>query len=183
MNVDELKNLVKCIPGSIVCYSNELFQHNDKSFFISMCAPTGKGDHFVAFYFSKNVCYFFDPLGGGSFCIVQNVRDFILSKTNEIIYNGNRIQSLSASTCGLHCAFFIFNAQKYEYKEFLALYSTRNYIENDDLVIGYFLKQLKITYQSRADKKKHTYKGLCVGIYNEIKRTAHKNPSSTIQAD
>jgi hypothetical protein len=183
MNVNELKNLVKCIPGSIVCYSNELFQHNDKSIFISMCAETGKGDHFVAFYFSENNCYYFDPLGGGSFCIVQNVRDFILSKTDKIIYNGNRIQSLSASTCGLHCAFFIFITRLYKYKDFIAIYSTRNYNENDALVVTYFLNQLKIPYQDRADKQKHTYEDLCIGIYSEIKDAASKLTSLVSQVE
>jgi hypothetical protein len=182
MNVNELKNLVKCIPRSIVCYSDELFQHSDKKYFISMCAERGKGDHFVAFYFSQNICYYFDPLGGGSFCMVQNVRDFILKKTPRIIYNGKRIQSLTASTCGLHCAFFLFNAHQYKYRDFLTTYFTQNYIENDALVVNCFLNQLKIMQQGHADKKL-SYEGLCVGIYRDMKDATNKHSSSSSSAE
>lgn len=62
------------------------------------------GSHWVAMYFNKNRCDYFDSYGRMP---NQILFDYITTNSGNFNYNNKCIQAPLTSTCGQHCIFFL----------------------------------------------------------------------------
>jgi len=89
------------------------------------------GTHWMAFYYTPNKSYYFDPYGELAPLEVDN-------KIRPYIYNMKQIQDYNSTACGYYCMAFIIYMNEFKNKsngffKFINLFST-NTKENDKLL-------------------------------------------------
>jgi hypothetical protein len=107
----------------------------------------GSGIHWCAAYFiDKQNCEYFDPFGLPPH--VPGSHNFfpILSKNSENIKSNTiPVQDLNATTCGAHCAYFIYlRSRNHSLNDIITNYYTKNLELNDKTVKFFVLRQQKL---------------------------------------
>ena len=106
--------------------------------FILNTHPRNKpGEHWLAFYFSKNKeCYFFDSYGLSP--KFYNLENYIIFSSSSYTFNKKRIQGYS-SYCGFYCLLFLLFKIRNRHKSFFNYFS--NVYSNNDLKIQNLIKK------------------------------------------
>lgn len=106
----------------------------------------GKGIHWcVTNFVDRHNCEYFDPFGLPP--NVPNSHNFIpvlLENSKNIQFSSKQVQDINASTCGFHCAYFIFlRSRGISMHEILEKYYTDNITLNDETVKNFIQHQQK----------------------------------------
>lgn len=90
------------LPSVIESYPCGLIVNTDKE--------TESGSHWVAMYFpTKDRGEFFDSYGNSPDFYRKNFKTFLDGHSRTWIYNSRCLQSLTSSTCGQFCLYFVIN--------------------------------------------------------------------------
>jgi hypothetical protein len=77
-----------------------------RAFIVNTDPSSLSGTHWVALYFKRNVCYYFDSYGNPP--SIQSIIRFIKNNSLKLIYNKVKVQSVLTKTCGYHCLHFLY---------------------------------------------------------------------------
>ena len=143
----ELERLAKFykLPLVTVCMKNELpDKPKEGCYIINMQSSTaGSGTHWVAMFFWKNICYYFDSFGSPH---PTEVIDFIKKKKgSHLFFNNFIIQDLKSGNCGYFALAFLLymfqNRQKENlnnvFNEFVNHFVDNTKL-NDDILKSFF---------------------------------------------
>jgi hypothetical protein len=100
------------LPLVSICMKNELPNKPKEGCYIvnMQSSSAGSGTHWVAFFFFKNICYYFDSFGASSPLEIIN---FIKNKKGSHLYFNNFIiQDLKSSNCGYFALAFLLYVAK-----------------------------------------------------------------------
>ena len=143
----ELERLAKFykLPLISICMKNELPSTvKDGCYIINMQSSTqGTGSHWVAMYFLKDVCYYFESFGATPPVEIMN---FIKKKKgSHLLYNNWIIQDLNSGNCGyFSLAFLLYmyqNKQNIDLKEIFndfVNFFANDTTKNDDILKSFF---------------------------------------------
>jgi hypothetical protein len=142
-----LEKLAKFYKLPLVCISmkDELPpKPKEGCYIINMQSSTaGSGTHWVAFFFFKNICYYFDSFGASPPLEIIN---FIKKeKGSHLLFNNFILQDLKSSQCGYFALAFLLymyaNRQKSNLKEVFNEF-VNNFADdttkNDDILKSFF---------------------------------------------
>lgn len=106
----------------------------------------GEGIHWcVTNFVDKENCEYFDPFGRppkvpGS----HNFLPILFENSSHIHFSNKQVQNLNATTCGFHCAYFIFlRSRDISMHDILEKYYTENLKLNDETVKNFINHQQK----------------------------------------
>lgn len=130
-----------------------------------------KGEHWLAFYVSRNKLEIFDSSGS-----LQNRKNVFLKKYLKknfsgvlIEFNTGYIQSFDSNICGIYCAVFgLYRARKKSFKSFLNLFDSSNLVKNDAKVMKIFKKNFRY-----PDEKKLSPSEQCLQISKTLSLCKH----------
>lgn len=111
----------------------------------------GKGRHWcVVFFFNKNVCEFFDPLGRRP--DFYNFHHILLQECPKIMFNQFPIQALTSFNCGHHCIFFAHHrARGLKPAEIMFFYSKTDLEFNDRMVFTFIHENYGAKFANDGD--------------------------------
>jgi len=103
------------------------------SFIFNSDKNTGKGEHWLSIYFTKDEkCLFLDSLGLGP--QFYGMEKYIKKRATFLSFNKHPIQSMESNFCGLYCLLFILIISRgISFKKFLQHFSLKT-IKNDILI-------------------------------------------------
>jgi hypothetical protein len=133
------------LPLVSVCMKNELPPEPKEGCYIvnMQSSSAGSGTHWVAFFFFKNICYYFDSFGASPPLEIIN---FIKKKKgSHLLFNNFIIQNIKSSNCGYFALAFLLymyaNRQKSNLKEVFNEF-VNNFADdttkNDDILKSFF---------------------------------------------
>ena len=105
-DLEKLANFYK-LPLVSICMKDELpTKPKQGCYIVNMQSSTdGSGSHWVAFFFFKNICYYFDSFGAPP---PEEVIDFIKKKKgSHLLFNNFIIQDLKSTNCGYFSLAFL----------------------------------------------------------------------------
>ena len=143
----DLEKLARFYKLPLVCISmkDELpLKPKEGCYIVNMqSSSAGSGTHWVAFFFFKNICYYFDSFGASP---PLEVMDFIKKKKgSHLLFNNFIIQNIKSSNCGYFALAFLLymyqNRQKSNLKEVFNEF-VNNFADdttkNDDIIKSFF---------------------------------------------
>ena len=143
----DLERLAKFykLPLVTICMKNELpSTPKEGCYIINMQSSTaGSGTHWVAMYFWKETCYYFDSFGATP--PVEVINFIKKKKGSHLLFNNFIIQDLKSENCGYFCLAFLLymyhNRQKGNlqnvYNEFVNNFMDDT-TKNDEILKSYF---------------------------------------------
>lgn len=104
---------------------------------------TRKGSHWVAFYIPKTgKPEYFDSIGRRP--QQDEFVKFLRKHGKSFLHNKKRLQGTFANTCGNYCGVYLyFKAKRIPFKDFLDLFSSKNFQLNDDKILKLYKKIFK----------------------------------------
>jgi hypothetical protein len=108
MNNRELEAYLSPYGVKVIC-ADELpaFMKRRSQFYVVNTDPCGRrGKHWVAFYFSENICEFYDSLGQTPQHYHPRFEKVLLANGPRYGYIRDRIQALDSDVCGQYCIYF-----------------------------------------------------------------------------
>ena len=102
-------------------------------FVINTEPRSSKGEHWLAFYFEKDTCYFFDSYGLSP--KYYGFEKYIKQNSKKLVFNKQRLQGLS-NYCGLYCILFLIFRARNDLKIFYNNFFKDFYL-NDKLILKY----------------------------------------------
>ena len=133
------------LPLVAISMKNELpTKPKEGCYIVNMQSSTdGSGTHWVAFFFFKNICYYFDSFGAPP--PVEIINFIKKEKGSHLLFNNYIIQNIKSSNCGyFSLAFLLYmyaNRQKSNLKEVFNEF-VNNFADdttkNDDILKSFF---------------------------------------------
>ena len=108
MNNRELETYLSPYGVKVIC-ADELsaFVGRRSQFYVVNTDPCGRGGkHWVAFYFSENICEFYDSLGQTPQHYHPRFENVLLAHGSQYVYIRDRLQALDSDVCGQYCIYF-----------------------------------------------------------------------------
>lgn len=104
---------------------------------------TSRGSHWVAFYIpKKGKPEYFDSLG--QIPEKKEFLEFLRKHGKTFTHNKKRLQGAYSTNCGHYCAVYLyFKAKQMSFKQFLDLFSSKNFKMNDDKILELYKKIFK----------------------------------------
>ena len=113
----------------------------DGAYVINLDEYSDIGTHWIALYVKNNDITYFDSFGVEH--IPMGIKEFI--KNKSIKTNIFRIQAYDSMMCGYFCIGFInFMLEGKSLTEYKNLFSSNNVIENDDIILSYFMSNTNV---------------------------------------
>ena len=147
----ELEKLAKFykLPLVSICMKNELpTKPKEGCYIVNMQSSTaGSGTHWIAFFFFKNICYYFDSFGASP--PVEIINFIKKKKGSHLLFNNFIIQDLKSGNCGYFALAFLLYMWKNRQKESLrnvfnefVNHFVDNTTKNDDILKSFFASTL-----------------------------------------
>ena len=128
------------------------------------------GMHWIALWTEGNVCEIMDsyaiPLE--VYCTTQPLQEWLNCNFKYRVHNGKSLQSLFSQSCGIYALIYlIYHAQGRSMNEFLNLFETNDYVNNDHKV-GMWLERLivdELAWRKICDRFMECHQGTQGSLY------------------
>lgn len=113
--------------------------------------------HFTCFFITKNHVYYFDSFAPKFNKLDKRISDFIkhVAFRKQLIILASPYQSKDSCTCGLFCAFMIYqlSQQNRSLSDILSVFHTYNLFSNDVYLVQWFISVFGCNFSRRMQRR------------------------------
>ena len=149
MNSVQLDTFLKHLPqfGGVFAADNIKIKHIPCYIIVNTDTQNLSGQHWICMKLSKDQCEFFDSLGKSPYNYHKSWHDLLITTAGSYLFNDQRLQNYSSSTCGQYCVYYILKSiHGYDFEDIIDGFDALNLKKNDASVLHFVHNYINSTH-------------------------------------